>query len=429
MHRLIENRLRFGGLFRVDQAHLIERYNAALEAICGRRTELEAFDLDAMGYSPQLAEEFEDEDYLDRHGINPHFILISTKQRNLPVVRGWFSAYEAIMKAFWDANFASLFTLTTLTAVQGMIQNNTYRVNAPEDLLAINTVRFELDTPDDLIDTAGALERNIDKFVTVSDAWLDDGLVEEMCDQARLVGDIRRQPLVPSELVFEKGHFYTQHFGGLYVFRIDGGYSLFSLDPAFEPPKSVSGSDVVHISMQNRDDVFKFLRDHDLVEQIGATSSRERTAEADLRFLERRRDMMVLLHMADMGVVDDYATIDETDLRRHLVEHAEAMPAEVSSLVLAIKQLESGRRFWVWDVPRAHRSYFLRARKGVFEDLVNQMLSHHCELDPLFLFATNKPLFYSLYETWPESRKSILVGYIKQHWLENRTGTAAILFE
>ena len=429
MEKLIQHNLRFGKLFRVELAHLVERYNDALEEICGRRTELMAFDIDAIGYSPQIAEEFGNEDYLDQHGINPNYIIISTRQRFLPVIRNWFTAYEDLLEAFWEANHEALFTLTTLTSVYGMIQNNTYRVNAPEDLLSINTVRFVVETPDNLIDTAVALEENIEKFHGNPDAWLDDSLVEEMCAQARLVGDIRRQPLVPAKLVFEKGSYFTEHYGGLFIMRLDGGYTVISLEDTFDPPRKVNSSPVEHLQLSDQDTVIKMLRDRKLIDQVGASHTRDRTTDQELAFLRGRRDLMTLIHMSEQPGRDPDQAIDEDDMRRHLVEYIDEMPEVVSSLVFAIKQLEAGRRFWAWDVPKEHRSYFLRASHGEFAELVNQMLSHYCDLDPLFMFATNKPLFYRLYADWPEGKKLAVVSYIKEHWLDNRERTARILFD
>ena len=65
MKRLYDTELIYGRLLAVTQPHLIERYNKALKAFALPETKLEQFDIDKTGFSPQVAEELGDYDYLD----------------------------------------------------------------------------------------------------------------------------------------------------------------------------------------------------------------------------------------------------------------------------------------------------------------------------------------------------------------------------
>ena len=82
MKELIEQGLLFGGLKRIEEPHLRDRYNRALAALRLAPTALASFHIDATGYSPEIAEERGDETYLDPRGVNRLFIILSPEQRN-----------------------------------------------------------------------------------------------------------------------------------------------------------------------------------------------------------------------------------------------------------------------------------------------------------------------------------------------------------
>ena len=107
MERLIDNALIYGGLFRVDQPHLVERYNQALEAFDLPRTSCTDFVVDATGYSPEVADDLKDEHYLDPHGVNRRFIILSPEQRNLPVIYMNFSSTADLMRSFFSRQHRS----------------------------------------------------------------------------------------------------------------------------------------------------------------------------------------------------------------------------------------------------------------------------------------------------------------------------------
>ena len=91
MNLLRENDLIFGRLLKIEEPHLIARYNKALDAFGVRQTKLASFEIDRTGFSPQIAEELGDEQYLDPNGINRRFIILTPAQIELPVVHTAFS--------------------------------------------------------------------------------------------------------------------------------------------------------------------------------------------------------------------------------------------------------------------------------------------------------------------------------------------------
>ncbi|MEL6436521.1 MAG: DUF6638 family protein, partial [Pseudomonadota bacterium] len=112
MKRLIENELIYGRLLGVSQAHLVRRYNEALKAFGLPETKLETFEIDRTGFSPQVADEMGDYNYLDPNGINRRFIILTPAQASLPVVHTRFSNTAKLMHDIFAANVRAINALT-----------------------------------------------------------------------------------------------------------------------------------------------------------------------------------------------------------------------------------------------------------------------------------------------------------------------------
>ena len=92
MDLLRDNELIYGRLLPVDEPHLIERYNKALVGVwAASRPSSTSFDIDRTGFSPQIAEELGDYQYLDPNEVNRRFIILTPDQIDLPVVHTAFS--------------------------------------------------------------------------------------------------------------------------------------------------------------------------------------------------------------------------------------------------------------------------------------------------------------------------------------------------
>ena len=66
-------------------------------------TKLAEFDIDITGFSPQVAAELGDPDYLDPLKVNRRFIILTPEQDSLPVVHTSFSNTAGLMHEFFAA--------------------------------------------------------------------------------------------------------------------------------------------------------------------------------------------------------------------------------------------------------------------------------------------------------------------------------------
>ena len=97
-----------------------------MKALCGRETKLTDFHIDLSGYSPRLATSWMIL-YLNPNACNRAFILLTTAQKNAPLLNMGFRLARACWR-FIATNEAQLFALTARDAVAGHDANGVYEM-------------------------------------------------------------------------------------------------------------------------------------------------------------------------------------------------------------------------------------------------------------------------------------------------------------
>ena len=171
MHRLIENKLIYGQLFEVADPNMIGRYNKALVGFGLKPVKLERFRIDMAGFSPEVAQELEDDLYLDPNGVNRRFIILSPEQMGLPVVQTAFSNTEELLYRFFEANARAITALTIKDVIYGEIEDSVFEVKDIDDLLSIEQVEFRVSTSADLLGKTNELNLMIDAFAHLHNTY------------------------------------------------------------------------------------------------------------------------------------------------------------------------------------------------------------------------------------------------------------------
>ncbi|MEL7098136.1 MAG: DUF6638 family protein [Pseudomonadota bacterium] len=417
MKRLITRGLMYGNLFHVASPALVERYNRALEHLTGKRTALTDFYIDISGFSPEVGAELDDPLYLNAHGVNRQFILLSTDQKRCPLLDAKFSTSRTILRQWIEVNEAALFALTARDAVAGELVNSVFTMTQPRQLFELRAITVEADTTQGTAANAAALAGKVDRFLTENGAWHDDVLIGEMIQLAAKTGDVTRNPVKLQPLRFEKGNFWTAHFGGLYLFQnmthpaviTAGETELGDL-----PIKYVFG-------LKDRNRIAKFLELNGLVEPI--VKARGVDAAAILR---QKMDFILVDAVTAAGV--DLAGTSRADMRRLARRHADLLPEEFHALNGLVNWAENGGP---WPtISSEHPAYFytLRAAAHPDADLINQLLAELSAKDIRQLFICHKDLFYRTYADWPEARKEYVATFLEAEYLADKEGARAALF-
>jgi len=418
MMRLVRHGLMFGNLYEVSSPSMVARYNRALEHLTGKTTALDAFHVDISGFSPEVGDELGDIHYLNPHGCNRQFILLSVEQKTCPLLNARFSTSRSILKRFIEDNEEQLFALSILDCVVGELVNSIYSVSSPQDLFYIRGIEVEADTVGGHSEAGEELAQKIETFMREPDAWWDDVLVADMIELSKHTGDIIRTPLSLRSRSYEQGNFYTSHFGGLYVFREVGETACITArrsDIVVDLP-------VKHVfSLDDRQELADFLNRNQLVEPVFDAGGGIAKG-----LLKQKLDFIVIDTAASNG--EDLTDVSRRDLRALKRKYHSQLPAEYHALEDVVRRLEQHGESLRVDADNPAFFYLLRSRNHRDKALVNMLLAEVTPLDFRQLFICHKDCFYSHYRTWSEGKKEYTSQFLAEEYVVDKVGTRLELF-
>ncbi|MEL6947676.1 MAG: DUF6638 family protein [Pseudomonadota bacterium] len=235
-------------------------------------------------------------------------------------------------------------------------------------------------------------------------------------DLAIQTGDIRRNDLVPSEVVFRHNTFWTSHFGGVYIF-IDRDQTTVIGNPNAPGFRRSRPWQVSYIDARDGDLVYRFL-----VETGRVQMPRGRWIE-ESGLLQHRIEMLVtaLAFHADKKArpkPESQRWINSwVKDNRALVEREGTLPF----LLWAQRQLESWANIDMEEVDPRGRFILSRARPN-HEDawLINRLIGDYVPFDFMTRYVFNKPAFYEDYEEWGEAKREHIVKTVSKDYLQNK---------
>ncbi len=235
MHELIEAGLFGRGLIPVDNPILVARYNACLKDMGLVPTRLKRFQLDKMGWSPEIAAEQGHDYYLSHGDANPLAIVLVPEQSSskVPIYYPFHSYDWDLMGAWGTANRTPIFELTKDTAIWLDIDQEVDLYQTPADLRSVYEVIVRAHTPDNIIGKAIEQRDLVTEFIRKEDSHQDMALIEKIRDSRERVGDLQNRSLIIRDYTFtDVRNFYSRAFGGVFVLRSrDGEALIFCRDP------------------------------------------------------------------------------------------------------------------------------------------------------------------------------------------------------
>ncbi|MCR6500293.1 hypothetical protein MUO32_14680 [Shinella sp. CPCC 101442] len=424
MKRLLEAELIYGRLLPVDEPHLVERYNKALDGFGIRRTALTNFRIDMTGFSPEIADELGDRDYLDPNRVNRRFVIMTPEQVNLPVVHTSFSNTAALMHEFFSANARAINAITIRDALYGEIEDSVSVVNDIDDLLSINEVHFKVLSAEDMLGKAGELRALVDRLKTVPTAWADDAMLNRMVDLAKQTGDIRQNALVPDQLVFRHEAFWANHFGGVYVF-LDDKTTTVICDPTVPGFRRSRPWQVSYIALDDPKRIFDFLASTKRLE-LPRASWVEQSG-----LFQHRADMTVVNLVNQGDPTTDIEKADRIWLQTWMHRNANLVARDGTYPFLqeAIRTVAATGEIKINEVPADKRFLLVRAAPDHPDQwLVNRLISQMVPYDFVSRFVFDKQGFYAAYEQYSEKFRAYVVATLTRTYLQDKAAFRRKLF-
>jgi len=424
MRRLEESELIFGRMMTVSEPHLVARYNQALKGFGLKQTKLKSFRIDMTGFSPEIAEELEDRQYLDPGGVNRRFIILSPGQRELPVVHTAFSNTGLLMHQFFRGNARAINALTIKDVLYGEIEDPVLEAHDIEDLLSIEQVTFRVSTGANTTEQARELRVLIDRLKKEPNAWRDDDMLNTMVDLAKVTGDIRQNELVPTELVFRHKTFWSAHFGGVYVF-IDDDQTTDIGDPDAPGFRRSRPWQVSYIDREDDELVYRFLVETGRV-QLPRGSWIEKSG-----WINHRVEMLLTMLAYHEEPDRKHEPSDRRWIKNWVSRNTGLVEKEgtLPFLLWAERELESWAELDLEELDARGCFILSRAKPGHPDNwLVNRLICDYVKFDFVSRFVFNKPHFYSNYEGWSDGLKEHVVGVVRDTYLKDKAALRRRLY-
>ena len=396
-------------LYRVSLPHMVARYNSALKMLTGKETNLKEFHIDCCGYSPEIAKEFGEGDFLNPHGVNRQFILIDIAQEDLPSIMNTFSVSPFFVKQFIEENRKQILALTALDSVYGYIENNTPIISNLNDILNIKTIKVICDTPKNIVkinrevsDKVNELElSDVEKFLDIHEI----NNLAELCKKTKSVHYDCYLPKVDS---FKKASFFTNHYGGFYLFR-SGSFSVIIYMNEDEFPINNLPSDITAIHWKDHSEVLDFLKKHKILVPLCGKEIEEK--HKSLESIKER----VLYDFLSSKTDIDINTINKITMNSLMKDYVGELPEEYLTLNKILKQFisscnltkSSKHDFYTLKISTEYTSQHLFS-------LFNHLIVNYTDYSYRKMFKYNRELFLEVFETSNENAKEMIIKQLEK---------------
>ena len=405
MSHLVNNRLMFGNMLLVDSEVWVERYNKALNHLTGRRTNLTEFHIDISGFSPEVAEELGNNDYLNPKHAHRQFIILSSQQASSPMLRGEFSFLRDGVKEFIKQNEAAIITATAYDVLIGEIDDAAWMIRDASDLSKIRSVKISARAMSEQAVDSSKMAGLADRFMNEERGWLDHDLIAEMIVLSGKGGGLLKNPVVINDFIFKTDSFYSNMFGGVYIIREgDAKYAIFRDEKRVT---EIPGHDV--ISIDDEREVFNAFSEN---RWLGHIAIFEKEA---LPSLCRKMDYL------SIGLICSHAEespqgLSTGDLNAERSRRGLGMTDKMREISLVIRCIEHDDPVDNVNIRNAAWPLLTYGKTEHSNMEVNAVLAE-ISGDLAILFALNKNAFYQRFSSMSECEQASFARRIADDYL------------
>lgn len=414
---LAESGLHEQGLLRVSEPSIVERYNQCLKAIGLEPTTLEHFSIDGMGFSPEIAAEKNDLQYLSLDGIsNPFAIIISPQQQGLPVYAPYHSFDGDLMDEVFRMFHRQIADLTLRTGIYIDIDEGLSRIGVPKDLLMVEWIVCRFNVIGSISNDARR-QREIVALLHTGENWTDQSLIDDLITNIEANGDLRYEHLELTDLPFtDIQTFYTSAFGGVYVFRDIAlkDASVIVLENPAAQPESADGYSEYVISDTT---LGEHLREHKIIDF-------HPSHYADREPIERLCECLFAEAVFRFDESIDLQTLTDAQQKQlalRLIKEG-VLTTHYEQLHNLLRLSKLRRVAELKDAPKDLQLFLLHPHKnvkGLARFVVHRLLVQMVPVNILDLYTYARDTFLKMYLDWPTNKRSWAIEFLKKHYMQS----------
>ncbi|QMU65894.1 MAG: hypothetical protein GKR88_17515 [Flavobacteriaceae bacterium] len=410
MEKLKEANLYLSKLIPVS-GKLVERYNACLLKLGFTKTKLKSFSIDGMGWSPEIAEEKKNTHYLNNGEANPHCIIISPLQRELPIYMPFHSFDKELMKQIFKIHGDKINDITRDAAICVDFDQKIDVFYEVWDIIKYKEIVISFRLMNDL-DKAKEEQSELIAYFHKENNFIDEVIHWKLLESGKKYGDLRNRNLNMEEIHYPLESFYTKAFGGVYMLRnIVLPVLIFEDDTHYDEALKSKTGDVLmyHIS------------DAELIEKLQSYSLIELDLEEEL--MKKRYPRIKKYMFSEYLTKTNHLVKDILEDRMLFKSYLNKIDIDarkkVMSVELYLEKKKSGmfiKPDEVIDKEMLHALYKPHSSlQPDYQDLIWKLLVNIAPKDILFMYWYDKEEFYKQFKTWNTSMKDWAVEVIRNH--------------
>lgn len=391
---------------------LVDRYNECLVRLGFAPSELRSFSVDGIGWSPEVAKEKGDIHYLNNGEANSHGIIITPKQKGLPIAVPFHSFDKELMKLVFKTYANQISDITRDCAIYLDFDQKIDVFYEPLDVLKYQDVTIYFHLINDL-DEAQKEQLQLIEYFERDHNFIDEELHQKLLESAKKYGDLRGRNLTLEELHYTTDSFYTRAFGGMYLLRDFTAPIL-----VFE--EEASYKEAVQ-NRKKRIDIYHVF-DDELVDRLQAHSITQYNLEKVVQEprYERIKKYVLVQYLEETShpiqEILDSKSLFKSYLNKIDIEHRKkVMGVEIyldkrrEDPLTKMKDVIDEKLLFAMYSPHVNL-------KPSHQDLVWKLLVNISPLDILFTYWYDKDEFYRKYTTWDDSMKDWVIDTIRNNF-------------
>lgn len=410
MERLKNANLYRGELIPIS-GKLVDRYNDCLHTLGFEQTKLKEFNIDGIGWSPEISEERKNANYLNHGDANPHGIIVSPLQKDKPVYVPYHTFDREMMKFIFKTYGAEINDITRDCAICLDFDQDIDTFYEPLDVLKYDEININFRLINDL-DKIQKEQMALVSYFKEGNNFIDENLHEKLLRSAEQHGDLRNRTLELPPINFKTDSFYTRAYGGVYVLRdFIKPILVFENKDAHKEAIKNTTHDVLIFHIEQKELVEK-LRDHLIIE-----CDLEKLVKTD-RY-NRIKKFVMNAELKDPQHSIYKILTDKTLFKSYLNRIDAHALKRVNGVEIYLERLERSNAFKIPDLVDDKMYFALHQPHSSLEpkhqDLIWRLIVNISPMDVLFLYWYDKDKFYSTYPQWTDDFKDWVVETISNN--------------
>lgn len=409
------NKLKEANLYQSElipvSGKLVERYNKCLKTLGFKETQLTSFSIDGIGWSPEIAEERKNVQYLNHGDANPHGIIISPLQKGKPIYLPFHSFDREMMQHIFRTHGNRINDITRDSAICIDFDQDIDAYYEPLDILKYDDVSISFRLIDDLNMVQQEQMRLVNKFTTGHN-FIDEDIQNELLQSARAYGDLRNRDLNLHALHFSVKSFYSRAYGGVYVLRdFVKTIVVFEDETTYREAVKDTYHDVLlfHIAQP---ELIKKLEDYQII-------SYNLETVVNTKRYDRIKKYYFSQFLKDLEHPIADVLESKSLFRSYLNKMAVDERKKVMGVELYLERIERSNAYKLEDMVDHNLFVGLIDPHSSLNpndrDLIHQLLINISPLDVLFLYWYDKEEFYERYQAWDNSLKEWVIDTIRNN--------------